>query len=190
MHDAATPADHSRLEWVFPGRLMPFWIAAIAWAWWERLGREPTLAESGATGLAPLLVVRALGWLAEAAWYALLARARGGRLPVLRLAAVVATFSLFDLVALGLRDVPAWAGSTAVDVLAGIAARPGEGPLGVAVSGLGACALARMVCTAAAQARALGGGMAWPLALTLASAAATRVALTLVVSLARGRSPW
>jgi hypothetical protein len=190
MHDAAATADPPRLEWVFPARLMPFWVAVIVSAWWQRLAREPALAAAGAATLAAVLVVRALGWLAEAAWYAMLWRTRGRRVPVMRLAAAIATFSMFDLLALGLRDVPAWAGSGAVTVLSGLEAAPGDGPLALAAGGFGACALARMVCTAAAQVRALGTSAARPLAFTLASTAAARVALVLGVSLAQGRSPW
>ncbi len=175
---------------------MPLWLVIVLWAWWERLAREldgtgiATLAVGGVPMAAHLaLGARALGWIGEALFYTLAWRAVGARMPVLRLAAALVSFSLFDLVALGVRDVRGWAGSPLVSVIAGGVVAPGEGPAALALAGFGLCAVARMVCTAHAQARALGRGLAAPLALTSATHAAARAALTLAVTWAHGRSP-
>jgi hypothetical protein len=176
-----------RLDWIVAPAWLPAWLAAVAFAWWERAAREGP-APPGVPGPAALVGVRAVGWVLEAAWHGLLWRALGARVPVLRLAVAVATLSLFDLLALALRDSHL-AGTVAVSVLAGRAPHPGEPPLAAAFAATGACTLARIVCTALVLARALGRGLGGPLALTVAAWLVSRAALALLADLARGGSP-
>jgi hypothetical protein len=193
----------SRLEWPWRGWVLPVMLAFIVWRWWEIALRHASStlgATHGATStvLVPaaiFVIVRALGYLIEGAFYVTWWRTRGERLPYWRFIAWLMTLWLLDLLAGTLGEVarhhPAMAPLLAP--FAGIGYfHPDRHPtagLAAAFSTLGLLTLARLAGTAVLQARTLGRHLLQPLLLTTAAWLATRLLVGFGLDLARGVSP-
>ena len=196
MGASATLHEPPRLPWPTERRLVPVLLTVILVMWWDAGVRALAGAHLPTSRALALFVVawRVGGFAVESAWYVAWWRAWGTRVPFLRLAMRIALLSLLDLMATALLGVahrhPALAPGCAV--LAGHAAfgAVADGPLALAFQHTGLLTALRLAGTADAQARALRGGRATPLALTLALTLGTwgleRLVLGFALALARG----
>ncbi len=185
-------------EWIMAPWSLPIWLGGLLWGWWQHAAAELAAHAGGhlpragvplAALVAGAVAIKVAGWLIEAAFYRAVWASAGARLAYWRLAIALGSFSVADLLAHTLRGVKAWAHSPVMGALVGPTPASGADLLASVVAGFGLCAIARIVCTALVQARALRRPLALPLALTLAAVAITRLASALLVDLARGRSP-
>jgi hypothetical protein len=206
-HSASASHQLGRLGQPFPRWFLPFWIAFVAFLWWDLIHRQLTihLPAEIAVRLGPSIVVpvamglvaRFLGNAIEAGLYLWWWRHfRIGRIPYWGLVNWLVTFSVFDLLAEHLR-LAATAGSAAappwIVPLVGVGVlRPGWPASGVgfwaAFGGIGALTIARVAATASIQARAIGRSLPGPLALTTAFWLLTRFVIWWGTDLMRGRS--
>jgi hypothetical protein len=187
----SSPAGSGRVAPTAP--LLSAALLVLA-AWFVRdLGfaaeHAPDLAPAPATLATLALLLRGAGWLIEAGAYAIVWRALGRRLRWLPFAGALALLSLIDLLGAQLRAVPGWADAPLTTALAGAAAAPGGAGFAVAFAGCGLLTLARVMGSAALQARALGRGLGAPLALTTGCWVTTHLAHALALDLLRGASP-
>ncbi len=179
------------------GVALPVALALVAWWDWAfRQGGGAARAGDLAVAATVMLAARLGAAAVEAGTYGLWWRARGARLPFFRFWAVIVALSLLDRFGIALGTLaertPAlgpWLAPVAGLHLVKARVPALAGGLGAAFGGLGLLTLARLGLTAAWQARALGRGLAGPLALTTIAWLATRVALWWSVDLFRGVSP-
>ena len=195
--------DSKRLPWVVPPAFLPFWMAAIEWGWWRVFQDEGLSAGAlAAAGLpSPTLVVavattgKLLGHVSEAAFYVLLWRARGTRLPFRRFFVWVVSASIADQFAFGLAAPYRSGGAPLWRVcLAGLHLATGtvfhESPVIRAGFGsLGLLTATRIAVTGAAQAQATGRSLAEGVGWTLLVWLVTRLAAMGGLDLLRGMSP-
>lgn len=195
------PTRRSTLAWPLAPVGFPLFYLWLAWSWWveartqlEALdGMEGTL-DPGAMGAAAV-AGRIPAVLAEAAVYRLWWRAQGLRLPFWRFTSWVALLSGLDLLGFSLRRAVENAPEP-VRIAVALLAGPGPGGAPGAHAGLtaafgsfGLFTVARVVMTAWAQARGLGGSLAGPLLVTSVAWLLTRLIAWWSVDLMRGLSP-
>jgi hypothetical protein len=192
---SASPAD-PRTRRTY---LVFFLLALVSWG--QVASRQAgELGMRGAPGLAAAaglaLAGRVVAAGIEAGVYALVWRALGARLPVLRFGIALVALSMVDRLALSLVELahraPAsapWAAALAGAHLLGSPWPAGEPGLRAALGGIGILTALRLAMTAWLQAAALRRGMCGPLLLTLGLWAASRIALWWTTDLMRGASP-
>jgi hypothetical protein len=180
----------------------PLWIAFVGYQWWVEIGRQ--LADALPAEAAPVSPQAAaalgaaghlMGNAVEALFYLGWWRARGVRLGFARLFEWLVTISSLDLLASTLTRFaeahPGWVAS-GLEVFVGLGAvRTAEGGSGfhAAFGTFGLLCIARLVATAAIQARGAERGLGAPLRLTVAVWLLARLANWWLYDLARGMSP-
>jgi len=199
---AFAPARGQGMPRAFHPAWSPLWIAFVGYQWWVEIGQQ--LAGALPAEAAPVrpqvaAAIGAAGHIAgnavEALFYVGWWRARGVRLGFARLFEWLVSISLLDLLASGLTRVaeahPGWMAS-ALEVFVGLGAlRTGETGSGfrAAFGTVGLLCVARLVATAAIQARGAERALAAPLRLTIAVWLLARLANWWLYDLARGMSP-
>ncbi len=189
------------LPWLMRPAVLPFWFVAVEWGWWRVFASAVASAPAGgslsasALAAAVALLGKALGHLSEAAYYVLLWRARGSRLPFWRFLVVVVSASLADQLAYGIsRGASAGEGLGWRAWVAGLHVANGtpfhDSPgLRAAFGSLSVLSATRLGITAAAQVDPPGRGAREAVAWTLATWLLTRIAALWSVDLLRGMSP-
>jgi hypothetical protein len=184
------------LEWPMPRKFIWLWTCFVVLWWWSAsVNAAAGGAGSGIAVIAFAVAGRMAGILVEAAWYVVVWRSLGRRLPLVWFTVWLVTLTLFDLMGDALRPIagrhPALAPWLAPIAGLGLlpAAHQWSAGLRVVFGSLGLFTLARIACAAALQARATGASRFLALALTAGTWLATRVALWWTADLVRGMSP-
>jgi hypothetical protein len=183
---------------MFPA-LMPPWFAWVGWSWWDETNETLREAQAGiaAAASSEAIALAALGarlvaLLGEAGFYALWWRARATPLPYWRFFAWIATLSLADLIASGVRQAAPGAPRSVqplLTALAGTGLTPAESGWGVAFGTVGLLALFRLAATGCVAARGTGRSPAGPVLLVAAAWLLTRIATWWSFDLVKGVSP-
>lgn len=188
----------SRLPWPMFPALMPLWYAWIAWSWWDETNETLREAQSGAASAASATIAltalgaRLFALLGEAGFYALWWRARATPLSYWRFFAWIATLSVTDLIASGLRQAAPGAPPAVqplLGALAGTGITPAGSGWGLAFGTVGLLALLRVGATGWVVARGTGRSPAGPVLLVAAAWLLTRLATWWSFDLVKGVSP-
>lgn len=178
-----------------PRKFIWLWTFIVMLWWWSAARAAAGGAGPGIVLVALAVAGRMAGIVVEAAWYVVVWRSLGRRLPLVWFAVWLVTLTLFDLMGDALRPIasrhPALGPWLAPVAGLGLlpAAHQWSAGLREVFGSLGLLTLSRIVFAAVLQARATGATRLLALTFTAGTWFATRIALWWTADLVRGMSP-
>lgn len=203
MTDQGGPSRPKPLPWIMAPWALPFWLASVEWGWWDVFRAEfaaspPVPAASlpsPALAVSLGVIGKLMGHVSETAFYVLLWRGRGARLPFWRFLSFVVSASIVDQVAYRLSahfepgEAPAWLVWLAGLHLASGTSFQDSPAVRAAFGSISLLTATRIAITAGGQAQGTHRPVLEAIGWTLLTWLLTRLAAMWSIDLIRGMSP-